>query len=82
MTLGFQACHYILKKKKSILPLNVYFLTTSPHGDVEFSIIATREEENVCVIGVFNASPGSARFTELLSMCRDHHLYVSDLKHG
>ena len=80
LSLSFQA--------KSILLLNVYFPTTGPDGDDEFShyigkitsIIAECDEENVCVIGDFNASPGSARFTELLSMCGDHQLKVGDVE--
>ena len=73
---------------KSILLLNVYFPTTGQDGDDEFShyigritsIIAECDEENVCVIGDFNASPGSARFAELLSMCGDHQLKVGDVE--
>ena len=53
----------------------MYFPTTDPDGDDEIShyiggissIIAECGEENVCVIGKFNASPGNARFTEILS---------------
>ena len=37
-------------------------------------------KKNVCVIGDFNASPGSARFTNLLSMCGDHQLKIGDVE--
>ena len=65
----------------------MYFPTTGPDGDDEFShyigklhsIIAECDEENVCVIEEYDASPGSARFTELMSMCGVHQL-VSFLK--
>ena len=61
---------------KSILLSNVYFPTTFPVDDDEIShyigrktsIIAKCDEENVCVMGDFNAYPGSAGFTEFVSM--------------
>ena len=75
-------------EEKSILLLNVYFPSTRPDGDDEFSqytgritsIIAECDEENVCVMGDFIASPGSARFTESLSMCGHHQLKVGDVE--
>ena len=61
---------------KSIMLLNVYFPTTDPEADDEFShyiggktfIIAECDE------------PGSVRFTESLSMCGDHQLKVGDVE--
>ena len=37
-------------------------------------------KKNLCVIGGCNTSSGSARFTELLSMCEDHQLKVGDVE--
>ena len=64
-------------EEKSILLLNLYFPTTGPNGEDYFShyiggitsLIAECDEENVSMIGDFNASPWSATFAELLSMC-------------
>ena len=75
-------------EEKSILLLNVYFSTTGPDGEDEFShyigrvtsITAECDEENVCVIGDFIASPGSAKFAELLSTCGDHQLKIGDVE--
>ena len=41
------------------------------------SIISEFDEENVGVIGDFNAPSGSTRFPELLSMCVDHQFTVA-----
>ena len=72
---------------KSILVLNVYMPTTSQDGEDEFSqyigrlssIIAESDEEHICIIGDLNASPGSARFREVLSLCEDYQLKIADV---
>ena len=38
------------------------------------------DKESVCVIGEFNAYPGSVRFAEYLSMCGDHQLKAGDIE--
>ena len=66
----------------------MYFPTTGPDGDDEFlhykgrttSIIAECDEESICAIGYFNASPGSARLTELPSKCGDRQPKVGDVE--
>ena len=66
----------------------MYFPVTGPDHDDKFSlyigriisIIAECDDENVCVVGDVNASPGSTRFTDLLSMCGDHQLKVGDVE--
>ena len=73
---------------KSILILNVYVPTNSPNYCEEFTIymgkisaiLSNCEEENVCVIGDMNASPGNSRFDEIKSLCRDHEMVIADVE--
>ena len=66
----------------------MYFPTHGPDGEDEFShnicrivsIIAECDEDNLYGMGGFNASPGRARFTKLLSVCGDHQLKVGDVE--
>ena len=72
---------------KSILFLNVYMPTNS-HDETDLynfylgklsSIIAECQEENICIMGDLNASPGSGRYNDLLSMTHEYDMVISDV---
>lgn len=72
----------------SILFLNVYFPTDSPDNFDEYvrclgllsSIIESRNELNVCVLGDFNAKPGSQRFEDIQTVLSDYNVTFADVE--
>ena len=78
---------FVSFESKSLLILNIYLPSTKSKSDELSvylgrisSIIAECTEENVCVIGDYNSSPGSQRFFEIVSMCEDNNMKFSDVE--
>ena len=72
---------------KSILFLNVY-MPSSAHDETDLynyylgklsSIIAECQEENICILGDLNASPGTGRYNDLISMSHEYDMIISDV---
>ena len=70
----------------STLFINVYFLVDCHEKYEEYimclgilsSILESREEDRVCVLGDFNATPGSPRFNEICDMLHENSVMFRD----
>ena len=75
-------------ENKSILILKICLPTNSQNNNEEFviymgklpAILTECDEEHICIIGDMNASPGSGKFDEIKSLCRDHDLIMADVE--
>ena len=74
-------------RDQSTLFINVY-LPTNIRENVDLylnyvgkisAIIEESQCENICVLGDFNASPGTDYFAEISSLCSSHDLVMSDV---
>jgi hypothetical protein len=73
----------------SVLFLNVYFPVNSRDNLEEYlrcmgvlgSILESREEQQICVLGDFNASPHTARFVEIEELFSEHNVAFQDTRH-
>ncbi|KAG0716019.1 hypothetical protein GWK47_010600 [Chionoecetes opilio] len=72
----------------SMLLVNVYLPTSNVENRDEqqmylgrlASIIEDAEEQNVCILGDFNAAPGTAFFTDIQRMCGDRDMVMADVR--
>ena len=70
----------------SILFINVYFPVTCLAKYEEYimclgilsSILESHEEDHVCILGDFNATPGSLRFNEMCDMLHENNVMFRD----
>ena len=69
----------------SILFINVYFPVTCHAKYEEYimclgilcSILKSHEEDHVCILGDFNATPGSLRFNEICDMLHENNVMLN-----
>lgn len=72
----------------SVLFLNVYFPVNSNDNLEEYlscmgvlgSILESREEQQICVLGDFNASPHTARFVEIEELFAEYNVAFQDTR--
>ena len=70
----------------SILFINVYFPVACHEKCEEYimclgilsSILESHEEDHVCILGDFNATPGSPRFNEICEMLHENNVMFRD----
>ena len=72
----------------SMLLVNVYLPTSSVenrHDQLMYlgrlaSLIEDAQERNICILGDFNAAPGTEFFTDVQRMCDDHGMVMADVR--
>ena len=72
--------------RSSILFINVYFPVACHEKYEEYimclgvlsSILESHEEDHVCILGDFNATPGSPRFNEICDMLHENSVMLRD----
>ncbi len=72
----------------SMLLVNVYLPTSSLENRDEqqlylgrlTSIIEDAQEQNICILGDFNAAPDTDFFTDIQHMCDDHDMVIADVR--